>query len=158
LNNTLFNLLVFIGLGTTILTIVLLMMLLIALFIKFIRKKSKKIPKKPLVSICILGIVSVAFWASWIGNPSFLPQGYSGQILLSPKGDFQAQIYHMNGFIDYKNVRVDVVNNQSKKKEMIYYDFVNKPLEIIWIEDDTLKIENRILKVDKDKFDYRTQK
>lgn len=55
----------------------------------------------------------------------------------------------MSGFIDYKNVRVDVVNNKSERKEMIYYDSVNKALDIMWVEDDTLRIEGKLLKVDK---------
>jgi len=148
---------VFIGLGSTFLTIVFIIVISVVLLIKFISKKSKSFPKKTFVSICTLGIISVTFWFSWIVNPNFLPQGYPGQTLQSPNGDFQAQVYHMYGFIDYKNVRVDIVNNQTEKKEMIYYNFVDKPLEIMWVDDDTIKIEERKLKVDRDKFDYRIQ-
>ena len=154
MNNTLFNLFVFIGLSSTLFTIV----LLIALFtIKYIRKKPKGFPKKVFVSMSILGTVSAVFWSSWIVNPNFLPQGHPGQTLQSPNGDFKAQVYHMSGFIDYKNVRVDIINNETKKKEMIYYDYVDKALDIMWVEEDTLKIEEKYLQVDRDKFDYRTQ-
>jgi len=135
--------LVFIGPSSTFLTIVLLIVISIVLLIKFISKKSKSFPKKTFVPICTMGGISVTFWFSWIVNPKFLPQGYAGQTLQSPNGDFQAQVYHMYGFIDYKNVRVDIVNNRTEKKELIYYDFVDKPLEIMWVDDDTImKREN----------------
>ncbi len=155
LNNTLFNLLVLMGLSSTFLTIVLLIFLSIAFLVKYISKKSKGFPKKSFVSICILGIISFSFWISWIYNPNFLPQGYPGQTLQSPNGDFEAQVYHMSGFLDYKDIRVDVVNNQTGKKKMIYYDFVDKALDIMWVEDYTLKIEDKTLNVVSDKFDYR---
>lgn len=90
-------------------------------------------------------------------KPNFLPQGHPGQTVLSPNDDLKAQVYHMSGFIDYKNVRVDIINNETKKKEMIYYDYVDKALDIMWVGDDTLKIEEKYLQVDTDKFDYRTQ-
>ncbi|MER2009493.1 MAG: DUF5412 family protein [Psychrobacillus sp.] len=105
----------------------------------------------------ILGITSAVFWSSWIVNPNFLPQGHPGQTVPSPNGEFKAQVYHMTGFIDYKNVRVDIINNETKKKEMIYYDYVDKALDIMWVGEDTLKIEDKYLQVDRDKFDYRTQ-
>lgn len=155
MNNTLFNLLVFIGIGSTLLTVMLLIIFSIALFNFYINKKSRFFPKKTFYTICILGVLSFTFWISSIVNPHFLPQGYLGQSFPSPNGEFNAQIYHMSGFIDYKNVRVDVVNNRTNKKEMIYYEHVYKALDIKWIENDTLKIEDIILKVERDNYDYR---
>ncbi|MBP0723689.1 hypothetical protein J5Y03_00645 [Bacillus sp. RG28] len=67
-------------------------------------------------------------------------------------------MYNYSGFINYKNVRVEIVNNKTKKSKTIYYNFVEGPLNIEWIDNDTIKIENKILNVEKETYDFRNDK
>lgn len=42
------------------------------------------------------------------------------------------------------------------KKTRKYYNFVDGPLNIEWIEQDTIKIENKILNVKTETYDFRS--
>lgn len=156
MDNSLFNLLTVSSIVCMIVTFILLVILVVRIFIKF-SNKNKKFPRKNLIAVVIGGLIVSVFFANWIFNPNFLPEGYMSKKILSPDGHYEARVYNYSGFIDYKNVRVEVFNTYSNKAKTIYYNFVDGPLDVNWIDGETVKIESKILNVEKDTYDYRKE-
>ncbi|WNF22492.1 DUF5412 family protein [Mesobacillus jeotgali] len=154
MNNTLFNAVFFIGLTSVVVFVILILVLLI-LTVKD-RVTSKKNVKRGLIgSTTVFGIMALAFILNWMYNPNFLPKGYLSQELESPGGQYSARVYNYTGFIDHKNVRVEVFNNETQKEKTVFYSFVDGPLQISWKGQKTIEIQEKTLNVEKDTFDFR---
>lgn len=119
MNNTLFNAVFLIGL-TSIVVFVILLLVLLILTIKDRVTSKKTVKRWVIVSTTVFGSMALAFILNWMYNPTFLPKGYLSQELESPGGQYSARVYNYTGFIDYKNVRVEVLNNETLKKRTVF--------------------------------------
>ncbi|WP_433596436.1 DUF5412 family protein [Lysinibacillus xylanilyticus] len=157
MNNTLFNIIMLSGIVLTLVTIFLLVIFVIRIIIRTI-KRNKKFPKYNLQSLLTCGILSSVFFLNWIYNPNFLPKGFLNETLPSEDGNYEARVYNYSGFINYKNVRVEIYNRNTHDSKTIYYNFVDGPLHMSWIDENTIKIENKTLDVKKETYDMRRDK
>lgn len=156
MNNTLFNIIMFLGIALTLVTLFLLVIFVFRIVIRI--KRTKKFPKFNLQLLLICGVLSSVFFLNWIYNPNFLPKGYLNETIPSKDGKYEARVYNYSGFINYKNVRVEIYSKNTDDSKTIYYNFVDGPLHILWINENTIKIENKTLNVKKDTYDFRKDK
>lgn len=161
MNNTLFNIFILFGIVVTLLTCILFVILVIKIGIRlinsFFRKHNRKkiIPRYSVIVFIVSGILTTIFLLNVIYNSNFIPRGYLFNTITSPYGNYEAKVYHYSGFVNYKNVRVEIVNNETQETKTIYYSYVDGPIHIEWIEEDRIKIENKLFYVEKDKYDFR---
>lgn len=156
MNNDLFHFLTIAVLMVLVLTVILLVILISRLGINLF-KRDKIFPRRNLV-VVVTGAIVVSFYAlNWQFNSSFLPEGYLNERLTSPNGEYEVRIYHYSGLIDYKNVRVSIFDKDREKSETIYYNFVDGPLNVEWVDEETLAINNMVLTIHEDSYDFRKE-
>ncbi|GLC89605.1 DUF5412 domain-containing protein [Lysinibacillus piscis] len=154
MNNTLFNVLMLAGIFFMLLTILLAGIFIIRMILRAIRR-DKTFPKRHFQILSIGGILSVVFLLNWLYNPYFLPKGFLDDSKIIAYGDNEARIYHYTGFIPYKNVRVEIYNKNTHDARTIYYNYVNGPLGIAWLDEVKIQIEGKVLDIRKDTYDFR---
>lgn len=153
MNNSLFDILIILGFLCTVINICLLIYLAIRLI--FSREKSLFSYKKTIITTLVIFFLTVIFWLNILFNTNFFPQGYLSQEVYSINQTYIAEVYQFSGFIDYKYVKVDIYNIENGNKETIFFDYVDKSLDIKWLEDNIIQIEGINLKVGIDKHDIR---
>lgn len=81
----------------------------------------------------------------------FLPKGELVEKIDSPDKSYTAMIYRVN----QDGLRVDVKRSFFRKK-IIYWSWREADINVSWVDDYTISINDRILDVTKDVYDKRT--
>ena len=106
------------------------------------------------VILVLLGIFLYTFFVSMESLPK-------GEFLVeesSPDGKFTLKAYVSNGGATTSYaVRGELIfNEKNGKTKNIYWNYREESVEISWVDNDTVIINNHTLNVPKDKYDFRT--
>ncbi|MBQ5815917.1 MAG: DUF5412 domain-containing protein [Oscillospiraceae bacterium] len=100
-------------------------------------------------------ILSVALFLSACGMKN-LPQGELIATQSSPNGAYTVNAYLCDGgaTVDYA-IRCEIVTNETGQKRNIYWNYKEETAEISWIDDTTVKINDKTLNILTDHYDWR---
>jgi hypothetical protein len=121
--------------------------------------------KKIIIVILVLAVIAGICWGVYYYfsySMASLPQGEFVCESTSPQGTYTVKLYETNPTLSVGGTRGEVVNNKTGKKRKIYWEY-NRNLfeagiagdEIIWIDDDTVIINNRRLNLPNEIYDWR---
>lgn len=115
-----------------------------------------KISKK-ILGISILSIVSIIIMLCVAGYLVFrsdyiIPKENFAERISSPNKTYEAEVY---GLGDIGQLRVDIVNTNTKKSKLIYWSWKETFIDFKWIDDNNVYINGKYLNVAKDKYDKR---
>lgn len=124
--------------------------------------ETKRIKKNVLRFLLSIGLLFIGFicygiyWAFFDMNR--LPTGEFIEQSNSPNGKYTINAYVSSGgaTTDFA-VRAELVTNKSSKKKNIYWNYREENANIVWIDDDTVKINGHVLRLPNEKFDYRRE-
>lgn len=87
-----------------------------------------------------------------------LPTGDFLKSSVSPNGTYQVNAYVCNGgaTTDF-SVRCEVETIKSNEKRNIYWQYHQQDVEIVWLSDYVVKIDDIELDVTKDSYDWRNK-
>ncbi|MBS7006943.1 DUF5412 family protein [Anaerostipes sp.] len=85
-----------------------------------------------------------------------VPQGELLRSVKSPDGRHIANAYHGqdNATADF-SVIVEIINKQSNTRKNIYFEYHCKDVYMKWMSDSMIKINEKILDINKDVYDFR---
>ncbi|NOU67065.1 hypothetical protein GC096_23770 [Paenibacillus sp. LMG 31461] len=122
-------------------------------------KRTKKNVLGFLLSIGLLffGLICYGiYWAFFDMNR--LPTGELIEQSNSPNGKYTINAYVSSGgaTTDFA-VRAELVSNKNSKKKNIYWNYREENAYIVWINDDTVKINGHVLRLPNEKYDFRRE-
>lgn len=80
-----------------------------------------------------------------------LPTGEYIESLSSPNNEYTLKSYkYSGGALQDWTLRVEVINNKTKEKTNIYWKYHENYAKMSWIDEETVKINNKILNIHKD--------
>lgn len=87
---------------------------------------------------------------------SNLPQGIFISSVNSPNNEYTVKSYLYNGgaTTGYA-VRVELINNKTDKTKNIYWQYKIDKSEIVWLDNETVRINGIKLNIYKDRYDWR---
>ncbi len=102
----------------------------------------------------VIGLSSCNLFA----NLDNLPEGKLIQSSCSPEGNYQINAYLVSGnaTTDF-SIRCEVLEVSSGYVRNIYWQYHCEKADIVWIDEVTVKINENILNVIQDSYDWRTQ-
>lgn len=106
-----------------------------------------------IIALLIIGYIIYHLFFS-LNN---LPEGVFLKEFTSPKRTYTVKAYLCNGgaTVDYA-VRADLIENSTKNRSKIFYcEYKISDIEVEWIEDKTIKINNHIIYLPNGSFDWR---
>lgn len=109
------------------------------------------------VFLCVLFIIAAGwFLYSRIGTMYNLPAGDIITSSDSPDGSYRVSAYLCNGgaTVDYA-VRGEVTSLSTGEHRNIYWEYHCETADIMWIDDNTVKINGRQLDVRTESYDFR---
>lgn len=108
-----------------------------------------------IILIFIVGIVFSLFY-HFMWNTQSIPKGEMIEKIKSPGNKYCAYRYHGVGgaTVDYSTI-VEIKNNRTNRKKIIYFQYHQEYVNIEWIDDVRIKIGNKELNVLKDVYDSR---
>lgn len=108
-----------------------------------------------LLSACAFGYF--VYWAFFDMNR--LPTGDFITQSTSPDGKYTVKAYLTNGGATTAfAVRAElVINEGSKKKKNIYWQYRDRIADIFWFDNDTVFINGKVLTMPNEKYDYRNE-
>lgn len=89
-----------------------------------------------------------------------LPEGVLLKKFTSPKGSYTVKAYLCNGgaTVDYA-VRAELIENINKNRSKnFYWEYKISDIEVEWIGDKTIKINNHIIYLPNGSYDWRHKK
>lgn len=105
--------------------------------------------------ICALLIGALVYFLFYDMNR--LPEGELINEVESTNGTYSVRAYLVNphATVSYA-IRVELVfNHKNKKSKNIYWKYKEEKASIYWIDDQTVSINNKVLKVPKEVYDWR---
>ena len=116
------------------------------------KKINKNIIKKyTLVLILIISIFAIIKFFS--NNLLFLPKGEIIETLISQDNKHTMNAYIIDGgSLSANAIRVEIINNKTKKVKNIYWSYPENEVEIKWIDNETVIINNIKLNIYKDTY------
>lgn len=88
-----------------------------------------------------------------------LPEGNFIESYESPSGDYTLNIYISSPALSSSAIRGEIVyNNRNFKKKNIYWQYKVDDADVLWVDEDTVRINGVKLNVLKDTYDYRRNK
>lgn len=127
------------------------------LFMKL--REPKKNVLRFLLSIGLLFIGLFCYGIYWaFFDMNRLPTGELIEQSNSPNGKYTINAYVSSGgaTTDFA-VRAELVSNKSSKKKNIYWNYREENAYIVWIDDETVKINGHVLRLPNEKFDFRRE-
>lgn len=125
------------------------------------KRESKRTIRKVIIavfSILLLSACAFGYFVYWaFFDMNRLPTGEFITQSTSPDGKYTVKAYLANGSIttDF-SVRAELVfNGGSKKKKNIYWQYRDRTADIFWFDNDTVKINGKVLTMPNEKYDYR---
>jgi hypothetical protein len=119
-------------------------------------KRSKKRIGKTLIVLAVLicMIVYAVYWAFFdlqrIEGEKFLSD------TISPQGTYTVTAYLNNGGATTSYaVLCTVRNNERHRVKNIYWEYRTDTVEMEWLDDENIRINNVVLNVEKETYDYR---
>jgi hypothetical protein len=122
-------------------------------------KRTKQYVLRFLLSIGLLFIGLICYGIYWaFFDMNRLPTGELIEQSNSPNGKYTVNAYVSSGgaTTDFA-VRAELVSNKSSKKKNIYWNYREENAYIVWIDDDTVKINGHVLRLPNEKFDFRRE-
>lgn len=122
-------------------------------------KRTKKNVLRFLLSIGLLFIGLICYGIYWaFFDMNRLPTGELIEQSNSQNGKYTINAYVSSGgaTTDFA-VRAELVSNKSSKKKNIYWNYREENAYIVWIDDDTVKINGHVLRLPNEKFDFRRE-
>ncbi|WP_156423955.1 DUF5412 domain-containing protein [Planococcus kocurii] len=99
----------------------------------------------------------VVYWAFF--DMQRLPEGEFLTESVSPNGAYTIRAYVTNGgaTVAYAIRGELVFNEENKKDENIYWNYREDSATIQWVDEDTVDINGHLLRVPKEKYDFRNE-
>ncbi|TXK83964.1 DUF5412 domain-containing protein [Paenibacillus sp. N3.4] len=123
-------------------------------------QRTKKNVFKFLLSIGLLFIGLIGYGIYWaFFDMNRLPTGDLIGQSTSPNGKYTINAYLSSGgaTTDF-SVRAELIfNKNSKKKKNIYWNYREENAYIVWIDNDTVRINGHDLKLPNEKYDFRNE-
>jgi hypothetical protein len=118
---------------------------------------TKKILKRLLYTLLFMVIAIALFIYIFFYSTIILRQGELLKEVISPDKSYKAMVY-IDEYVE-QSTRVEIVNIKNNKKRLIYWswDEGDDPI-VLWVDNNTININRRILNIHKDKFDKRTSR
>ncbi|MDD4369854.1 MAG: DUF5412 family protein [Anaerostipes sp.] len=106
------------------------------------------------IIVCISGYLVYHFM--W--DTQSVPKGELQKIVQSPKGDYRANIYSGTGdaTVD-SSVLVEIENNKTKETKNIFWEYHCDNVKVNWLSENTIKINEKKMNINKDVYDFRHQ-
>jgi Family of unknown function (DUF5412) len=103
------------------------------------------------------GIIALMHWAFFD-----LDRLEPGELITeetSPDGRYTVQTFLNNGgaTVDYAVLGVLTFNKKKREAKNIYWDYHEEEGEVSWIDEETVQINDQVLHVPKDIYDYRRE-
>ncbi|NEW04900.1 DUF5412 domain-containing protein [Paenibacillus sp. SYP-B3998] len=109
------------------------------------------------IGLLFIGLIGYGiYWAFFDVNR--LPTGDLIEQSTFPNGKYTINAYVPSGgaTTDFA-VRAELVfNKNSKKKKNIYWNYREENAYIVWIDDDTVRINGHVLRLPNEKYDFRS--
>ena len=117
--------------------------------------------KKRLIKVGIIFLILMSSLTGCIYYKFFSLQGVpKGELIRkveSPNGEYVVKTYfHYGGSLSLDAARGELINVQTNRKRNIYWNYPDADPYIVWIDNDTIKIGNQTLNVNKgETYDWR---
>lgn len=87
-----------------------------------------------------------------------LPEGELKYSSISPSGTYTVNLYLCDGgsTVDYA-VRGEVITNSTNVIRNLYWEYHCEEYDVVWIDDETVIINNKELNVIEDEYDWRDE-
>ncbi|GAE25561.1 hypothetical protein JCM9140_1561 [Halalkalibacter wakoensis JCM 9140] len=121
-------------------------------------KRTKKKVRTVFLSFAMLFILGIGYGIYWaFFDMSRLPTGEFLTEERSPDGAYTVRAFVSHGHATVADsIRGElVIHNQNDKTKTIYWNYREDLATIEWIDNDTVSINNYILDVPHDKYDFR---
>ncbi|MDA7027445.1 DUF5412 domain-containing protein [Bacillus sp. CLL-7-23] len=127
-------------------------------------REFKKIIHRKILFIVLAILLTVAVLISYIVYTHFysmghLPEGKWIQSSTSPNQQYKLNIYLVNkgGATVAYSIRGELLNVSSNKRKNIYWGYREQAANIIWKDNKHVSINNRVLDVRSDTYDWRRE-
>ncbi len=109
-----------------------------------------------LILLVLIFLAYGVYWAFF--DLQRLPEGDFLTEQISPDGTYTLKAYVVGGgaTVDF-SVRGELVWNETKKKKTIYWQYHEEKAVINWINNDTVEINGKKLKVPNEGYDFRRE-
>ncbi|WP_235549727.1 DUF5412 domain-containing protein [Paenibacillus sp. Soil766] len=109
------------------------------------------------IGLLFIGLICYGiYWAFFDMNR--LPTGELIEQSNSPYGKYTINAYvSSGGATTGYAVRAELVSNKNSKKKNIYWNYREENADIVWIDDETVKINGHVLSLPNEKFDFRRE-
>jgi len=109
--------------------------------------------------IIILVLISVYIKNNFIYNINKIKTGEYIEELFSPNNEWTIKSYLIKGdSLIADCTRVELVNNKTKEKKNIYYGYRENEVIMVWIDNKTVEINDIVLNIHKDTYDWRKER
>ncbi len=109
--------------------------------------------------IIILVLISVYIKNNFIYNINKIKTGEYIEELSSPNNEWTIKSYLIKGdSLIADCTRVELVNNKTNEKKNIYYGYRENEVIMVWIDNKTVEINDIVLNIHKDTYDWRKER
>lgn len=88
-------------------------------------------------------------------NINNIPKGQFLEEFKSPNKEYSVRAYLITNSLSADSLRVELVDNNTKKVKNVYYNYPADNVEIEWINNEIIRINEIELNVLKDSYDWR---
>lgn len=105
---------------------------------------------------CFIILLVFVMYNTFFPNINNVRTGDFVEEVISPTEDYSLKSYLLLGDpLSADAMRVELVNNKTKESRNIYFNYHENEVDMKWLDERTVKINNKILDIYEDEYDFR---
>ena len=108
-----------------------------------------------IISLSIVVLIALGSIHHFFFSMNGLPHGEFLSKSISPQATYQVKVYLVSAAMSPDAIRCEVVTNDTKKTQNIYWGYREDSAEISWENDNIVIINGKKMDVRKDTYDWR---
>lgn len=115
----------------------------------------KKIENRIMLVIVIIAVIIMYGLYHFCYDMNSLLKGEFLESIESPTGKYTINSYLSKNSLSADAIRVELINNKTSKRKNIYWGYNESLAYMEWIDENTVEINEHVLNIHKDIYDWR---